>query len=379
MAMNSLETAVTLIQTAAAIPSAGRTAAGPTLAAGAPQPGETRVNDAAEFIRALPKAELHLHLEGTLEPEMMFELARRNGITLPYPSVAALRAAYDFGNLQDFLNLYYQGTKVLRTRRDFYDLTRAYMENAGRQGVVHAEVFFDPQAHTQRGVAFADVIEGIDAALRDASTALGISSKLIMCFLRDLSAREAMATLDQALPYKDRIVAVGLDSAEIGNPPAKFKDVFARARQEGFLTVAHAGEEGPAEYVRGALDDLEVIRIDHGNHSLDDAALVDRLAAARIPLTLCPLSNVRLRVVKDLSGYPVRRMMQKGMLVTINSDDPAYFGGYVNENYVAVQKALGLTRRELVTLARNSFEASFLGAEQKAALIEKLGAYSAQH
>jgi adenosine deaminase len=334
------------------------------------------MSDAAEFIRGLPKAELHLHLEGTLEPEMMFALAKRNGITLAYPSVEAVRAAYDFGNLQDFLDLYYQGTKVLRERRDFYDLTWAYMEKASRQAVAHAEVFFDPQAHTQRGVPFADVIEGIDAALRDARSRLGISSRLILCFLRDLPAADAMATLDAALAWRDRIVAVGLDSAEVGHPPAKFVEVFARARREGFLTVAHAGEEGPADYVRQAVDDLHVVRIDHGNRTLDDETLVKQIAAARIPLTLCPLSNVRLCVVKDLSDYPVRRMMAKGLLVTVNSDDPAYFGGYVNENYLAIQQALALTRDELATLARNSFEASFLGADEKAALIGRVNAYA---
>jgi adenosine deaminase len=337
------------------------------------------MSDMAEFIRGLPKAELHLHLEGTLEPEMMFALADRNGITLPYPSVEALRAAYDFRNLQDFLDLYYQGTKVLRERRDFYDLTWAYMEKSKRQAVAHAEVFFDPQAHTRRGVRFGDVIEGIDAALRDARIKLGMGSKLILCFLRDLSAADAMATLDAALPYRDRIVGVGLDSAEIGNPPSKFADVFARARREGLLTLAHAGEEGPAEYVREAIDELHVVRIDHGNRSLDDETLVNRLAAARIPLTLCPLSNIRLRVVEKLSDYPLRRMMEKGLLVTVNSDDPAYFGGYVNENYLAIQQALGLTREEIVTLARNSFEASFLGSEEKTALIGRLDVYASIH
>ena len=333
----------------------------------------------SEFIQGLPKAELHLHIEGTLEPEMMFALAQRNGIKLPYPSVEALRAAYNFGNLQDFLNLYYQGTDVLRDRRDFYDLTWAYMEKARLQSVLHAEVFFDPQAHTRRGVQFADVIEGINEALRKAEDRLGVSSKLILCFLRDLDAKDAMATLDQALAYKDLIVAVGLDSAEVGNPPGKFTETFARARQEGFLTVAHAGEEGPAAYVSEAIDALHVSRVDHGNRSLDDDALVERLLKARIPLTLCPLSNLRLRVVDDLSNHPIRRMLAKGLLVTVNSDDPAYFGGYVNENYAAIQKAIGLTREELVTLARNSFEASFLSFERKAALIDRLEVYAAAH
>jgi len=327
----------------------------------------------------MPKAELHVHIEGTLEPEMMFEFARRNGVSLPYPSVDVLRAAYTFQRLQDFLDLYYQGTNVLRERRDFYELTWAYMEKAKMQNVRHAEVFFDPQAHTRRGVPFAEVIEGVDQALRDARNRLGVSSRLILCFLRDLTAQDAMATLDEALPYKERIVAVGLDSAEIGNPPAKFKEPFARARNAGFLTVAHAGEEGPAAYVREAIDVLHVARIDHGNHSLDDEALVARLAAARIPLTMCPLSNLRLCVVDDLAHYPVRRMLKSGLLVTINSDDPAYFGGYVNENYLAVWNAIGLTREELITLARNSFEASFLDSNQKAAMIDELNSYVAAH
>ena len=341
--------------------------------------GSSAVSALSEFIQGLPKAELHLHVEGTLEPEMMFALARRNGIKLPYPSVEALRAAYNFGNLQDFLNLYYQGTDVLRERRDFYDLTWAYMEKAKQQTVLHAEVFFDPQAHTRRGVRFADVIEGIDEALRDAEGRLGLTSKLILCFLRELDTEDAMAALDQALAYKDRIVAIGLDSAEVGNPPGKFTEAFARARQEGFLTVAHAGEEGPAAYVSEALDALHVSRIDHGNHSLDDDALVQRLRKARIPLILCPLSNLRLQVVNDLSNHPLRRMLEKGLFVTVNSDDPAYFGGYVNENYAAIQKAVGLTREELVTLARNSFEASFLSSERKASLIDRLEAYAAAH
>jgi adenosine deaminase len=337
------------------------------------------MNASVEFIQGMPKAELHVHIEGTLEPEMMFEFARRNGVSLAYPSVDTLRAAYTFQKLQDFLDLYYQGTNVLRERRDFYELTWAYMEKAKMQNVLHAEVFFDPQAHTRRGVPFAEVIEGVDQALRDARNRLGVSSKLILCFLRDLTAQDAMATLDEALAYKERIVAVGLDSAEIGNPPAKFKEPFARARDAGFLAVAHAGEEGPAAYVREAVDVLHVVRIDHGNRSLDDEALVEQLAAAGIPLTMCPLSNLRLCVVDDLSHYPVRRMLQSGLLVTINSDDPAYFGGYVNENYLAVRDAIGLTREELITLARNSFEASFLDSNQKAAMIDKLNSYVAAH
>ena len=335
------------------------------------------VSDITDFVQGLPKAELHLHLEGTLEPEMMFELARRHRVSLPYPSVEALRAAYTFQNLQGFLDLYYQGTNVLREQRDFYDLTWAYMEKAKTQNVLHAEVFFDPQAHTRRGIRFSEVIEGIDEALRDAQNRLGVSSKLIPCFLRDLTAEDAIAILDEALPYKERIVAVGLDSAEIGNPPAKFKEPFARARDAGLLAVAHAGEEGPAAYVREALDVLRISRIDHGNRSLDDDALVARLAQARIPLTLCPVSNLRLCVIDSLFHYPIRRMLDKGLLVTINSDDPAYFGGYVNENYLALCDAVGLTREELITLAGNSFEASFLDARQKAAMKDKLSSYAA--
>jgi adenosine deaminase len=337
------------------------------------------MNASVEFIQGLPKAELHVHIEGTLEPEMMFEFARRNDVSLPYPSVDALRAAYTFQRLQDFLDLYYRGTNVLRERRDFYELTWAYMEKAKMQNVLHAEIFFDPQAHMRRGVPFAEVIEGVDQALRDARNRLGVSSKLILCFLRDLTAQDAMATLDEAIPYKERIVAVGLDSAEIGNPPVKFKEPFARARNAGFLAVAHAGEEGPAAYVSEAIDVLHVARIDHGNRSLEDEALVARLAAARIPLTMCPLSNLRLCVIDDLSHYPVRRMLKQGLLVTINSDDPAYFSGYVNENYLAIRNAIGLTREELITLARNSFEASFLDSNQKAAMIDELDSYVAAH
>jgi adenosine deaminase len=333
----------------------------------------------SEFIQGLPKAELHLHIEGTLEPEMMFALARRNEVALAYPSVEALRAAYNFKDLQDFLNLYYQGTNVLREQRDFYDLTWAYMEKAKRQTVLHAEVFFDPQAHTRRGVRFTDVIEGIGHAQRDAENRLGLSSKLILCFLRDLDAQDAMKTLDHASPYKHGIVAVGLDSTELGNPPAKFAEVFARARREGFLTVAHAGEEGPAAYVREAVERLQVSRIDHGNRSLDDESLVNHLVEARIPLTVCPLSNLRLRVVDQLARHPLRRMLEKGLLVTVNSDDPAYFGGYVNENYAVLQEAIGLTQTELVTLARNSFEASFLDSERKVALMDRLETYAAAH
>lgn len=329
----------------------------------------------SDFIGGLPKAELHLHIEGTLEPEMMFALAQRNGVALPQETVEEVRAAYNFDNLQHFLDLYYEGMAVLLTEQDFYDLTMAYLKKVAAQSVLHVEIFFDPQGHSSRGVPFATMIDGIHRALQDGERELGITSKVIMCFLRDLSAEDAMATLEQALPYRDRIIGVGLDSAERGHPPGKFKEVFARARAEGFLTVAHAGEEGPADYVRGALDDLGVSRIDHGNHCLDDPALVERLVAERIPLTVCPLSNLELKRVDDMRNHPLKVMMDKGLFVTVNSDDPSYFGGYVNENYGAVQDALGLTDADLVTLARNSFEASFLERSEKDALLARIDAY----
>ncbi len=333
------------------------------------------MTDMAAFIEGLPKAELHLHIEGSLEPELLFAIAARNGVELPYASVEALRAAYDFGNLQEFLDLYYQGMNVLRVERDFYDLTWAYLERARAEAVLHAEIFFDPQAHTSRGVAFSTVIEGITSALEDGRDRLGIGSRLILCFLRDRSAESALATFEEALPHKHRIVAVGLDSAECGHPPSKFEAVFARARAEGFLTVAHAGEEGPPEYVAEALDLLRVARIDHGNRALEDRALTARLARDAVPLTVCPLSNLKLKVVDDLADHPLKVMLEAGLLATVNSDDPAYFGGYVNANYRAVQVALGLSRDDLARLARNSFEAAFLDVEEKRTLIARLDAY----
>ena len=326
------------------------------------------------FIERLPKAELHVHVEGTLEPTMMLEMAIRNGVELPYGSVDEINAAYRFRNLQDFLDLYYLGMRVLITERDFSELTWSYLAKARRQNVLHAEIFFDPQAHTGRGVAFATVLGGIQQAFERAERELGISTKLIMCFLRDLSPDDAMATLETALPFRDSIAAVGLDSTELGNPPAKFASVFTRARAEGFLAVAHAGEEGPAEYVRQALDELCVARVDHGNRSLDDEALVRRLARAGTPLTVCPLSNLRLGVIRDMKRHPLREMMARGLTVTVNSDDPAYFGGYVNENYRAVQEALSMSEEELYVLARNSYEASFLSRPEKDALIAQLDA-----
>ena len=336
------------------------------------------MDEAARFIEGLPKAELHLHIEGTLEPEMMFALARRNGVALPYGSVEALRAAYEFSNLQDFLDIYYRGTDVLREEPDFYDLTLAYLEKARTEAVLHTEIFFDPQAYTARGIAFDTVVEGIHRALAEAARAFGLTSKLIMCFLRHLDEDDAQATLDAALAHKERIAAVGLDSSEVGHPPGKFARVFARARAEGFLAVAHAGEEGPAAYVREALDTLGVARIDHGNRSLDDDALVARLARDKVPLTVCPLSNLKLAVVGDMTRHPLRTMIDRGLFVTVNSDDPAYFGGYVNANYRAVQDALGLGRDTLAGLARNSFEASFLDQTAKEAHIAKLDAYLAK-
>ena len=338
---------------------------------------DTGQDPTSAFIEKLPKAELHLHIEGTLEPELMFALAHRNGIELPYASVEALRAAYEFGSLQDFLDLYYAGTRVLRHDRDFYELTRAYLERAARDAVLHAEVFFDPQAHTQRGVPLEAVVDGISQALAEGSREHGISTHLILCFLRHLEPEDAALALEAALPYRDRIIAVGLDSSERDRPPELFRGVFERARQLGFRAVAHAGEEGPADYVRQALDLLKVERIDHGVRCMEDESLVRRLVDARIPLTVCPLSNLRLRVVADLESHPLRSMLERGLLVTVNSDDPAYFGGYVGENYLAVARALDLTREQVVTLARNSFEAAFLEAPERAALQAQLDAYVA--
>ena len=329
-------------------------------------------SDIAAFVAALPKAELHLHIEGTFEPELMFAIARRNGVALPYASFEEVRAAYAFSNLQDFLDIYYAGASVLIEARDFYDLTWAYLTRAHAENVRHAEIFFDPQTHTARGVPFATVVEGIGRALDDAQTKLGLSSRLIMCFLRHLDEEAALETLDAAMAHRHRIAAVGLDSSERGNPPGKFREVFRRARAAGLLAVAHAGEEGPPEYVREALDQLAVVRIDHGNAALQDHALVADLVRRRVPLTMCPLSNLKLRVVDAMAAHPLKRMLDLGLLVTVNSDDPAYFGGYVNDNYVAVAGALELDREDLVRLARNSFEASWLDAAAKAALIAEL-------
>jgi len=321
-----------------------------------------------ELIRRIPKAELHIHIEGSLEPELMFEIARRNGVALRHGSVDALRQAYQFTDLQSFLEIYYQGAAVLLRERDFYEMTMAYLRRAAADNVRHAEIFFDPQTHTGRGIAFATVIDGISAALRDGP----ISTRLILCFLRHLSAESAMKTLEEALPYRDQIVAVGLDSGEAGNPPSKFTTVFARARQEGFLTVAHAGEEGPPSYIREALTLLRVSRIDHGVRCLEDPPLVEDLAARRIPLTVCPLSNVKLRVFRSMQDHPLRTLLQGGIVATVNSDDPAYFGGYVVDNYLAAASALGLQEAEVRTLARNSFVASFLPDDQKEGFLREV-------
>jgi adenosine deaminase len=321
----------------------------------------------------LPKAELHLHIEGTLEPELMFELARRNGVSLPYPDAEAVRRAYRFSNLQSFLDVYYRACSVLIHERDFYELTAAYLARAREQGVRHVEVFFDPQTHTARGVKFETVVGGISRALTEASQR-GITSHLIMCFLRDLPIDDAMATLEQALAHRDAIFGVGLDSAEVGNPPEKFRGVFERAIAAGFRTVAHAGEEGPPDYIWQALDLLGAERIDHGVRCLEDRALVQRLEADRIPLTVCPFSNVKLRVVDTLDQHPLATMLDHGLCATVNSDDPAYFGGYVGENLAGVARALRLDDDAIVRLARNSFEASFL---DDAARARHLGALDA--
>jgi len=318
------------------------------------------------LIKRLPKCELHIHIEGSLEPELMFALARRNGIKLPYASVDAVRQAYQFRQLQDFLDIYYRGMSVLLTEQDFYDLARAYLKRARDDNVRHVEMFFDPQGHTARGIAFSVVVGGLHRAIVDARRELGIQASLIMCFLRHLDEADAEKTLDRALAFKDKIVGVGLDSSEVGHPPSKFARVFRRAGDAGFFLTAHAGEEGPAAYVWEALDLLGVGRIDHGNRSLDDDALVGRLVRERMALTVCPLSNLRLRVVDDLSHHPLRRMMDKGLLVTINSDDPAYFGGYVNENYRAISQALGLRRDEIAATVRNGIGASLMTAAEKA-------------
>lgn len=318
-----------------------------------------------ELIRVLPKAELHVHIEGTFEPELMFEIAQRNHIQIPYQSVEEIKQAYNFHNLQSFLDIYYAGANVLVHEQDFYDLAWAYFEKCAEDKVVHTEMFFDPQTHTERGVEFATVLNGLKRACTDAKDKLGISSQLIMCFLRHLSEEDAFKTLEQALAFKDDIIAVGLDSSEVGHPPSKFERVFAKAREAGFLIVAHAGEEGPPEYVWEALDLLRVNRIDHGVRSDEDPALLQRLIDEKMPLTVCPLSNLKLCVVEDMAEHNIHRLLKQGVHVTINSDDPSYFGGYMNDNFLAVHAALNLSNDELKQLAINSFEASFIDSAEK--------------
>ncbi len=329
-----------------------------------------------KFIEGLPKAELHLHIEGSFEPGLMFEIAQRNKIKIAYADVEAVKKAYNFNNLQEFLDIYYAGANVLIHERDFYDLTWAYLTKVRSQNVKHVEICFDPQTHTNRGVAFSTVINGITRALKNGEKELDISYKLTMSFLRHLPEESAFKTLEEALPFKDEITAVGLDSSELGNPPHKFKNVFKKAAELGFKTVAHAGEEGPSEYIWEALNLLNVCRIDHGNRCLDDAKLVEHLSETQIPLTLCPLSNLELKVVADLKAYPLVEMMDKGLMVTLNSDDPAYFGGYMNENFWAVTQALDLNKEQIATLAKNGFIASWLTDKEKEKLILAIEEYA---
>lgn len=335
--------------------------------------------DLDAFITGLPKAELHLHIEGSLEPELMFALARRNRLSIPFDNVEAVRAAYDFSRLQDFLDIYYAGAQVLRTVEDFRDLAVAYFDRAAADGVLHAEIFFDPQTHTDRGIPMREVVDGLFAGMADAQARHGLTSKLILCFLRHLDEDAAFETLAAAEPWLDRIAGVGLDSSELGHPPAKFARVFERAGAMGLKRVAHAGEEGPADYVREALDVLAIDRLDHGNRSLDDPALVARLATEQMVLTVCPLSNVKLCVVDDIANHPIDRMLAAGLKATINSDDPAYFGGYVADNYRAVAQGRGLNRAALTQLARNSITGSFLSTDEQAPLLARLDAFVGAH
>ncbi|MCF6225957.1 MAG: adenosine deaminase [Xanthomonadales bacterium] len=330
------------------------------------------------WLNRLPKVELHMHLEGSLEPELMFALAKRNQLELPFSSIEAVREAYQFSKLQDFLDIYYQGANVLLQEQDFYDLTWAYLLQCKAQNVIHVEPFFDPQTHTDRGVPFATVINGINRALKDAESQLGISSQLIMCFLRHLDEDAAFITLVQAEAYLDKIIAVGLDSSEQGHPPEKFSRVFAKAREMGLLTVAHAGEEGPAEYIWTALNDLKVSRIDHGVRAADDPELMRHLVANKIPLTVCPLSNTKLCVFEDMSKHNILEMLEQGVCVTVNSDDPAYFGGYMNENFIALADGLGLTQKQSLELVSNSIEASFAETQRKVEMRIRLESFGSE-
>ncbi|MEJ2163909.1 MAG: adenosine deaminase [Desulfobacterales bacterium] len=328
------------------------------------------------FIHGIPKAELHIHIEGSLEPELMLQLAHKNGISLPSKDVEDIRRAYDFKDLQSFLDIYYQGARVLLDEDDFYQLTWTYLQKAAEQNVRHAEIFFDPQTHTARGVAFETVVQGIYRALADGRLRLGVSSRLIMCFLRDLSVGAAMKTLESALRFKDRIAAVGLDSAELGNPPQKFKAVFERARQNGFKAVAHAGEEGPPEYIWQALKVLKAKRLDHGVRCMEDADLVKYLARKKIALTVCPLSNVKLRVFESMQQHNLKQLLDAGLCVTVNSDDPAYFGGYIEENFSAVQKVHKLNFTDIYRLCRNAFKAAFLDSAEKQKYLAELDGFA---
>jgi adenosine deaminase len=325
-----------------------------------------------KLIDVLPKAELHLHIEGTLEPEMMLALAKRNKVALAYDTVDQIAAAYEFSNLQDFLDLYYQGMSVLIEERDFYELTMAYLQKVHGQGVRHVEIFFDPQAHMERGIAFETVLGGITSALEDAGKQMQMTSKLIMCFLRHLDEEDAFGALECACKHKDHIFAVGLDSSEAGRPPELFSRVFAAARDAGFLTVAHAGEEGPAAYVETALDDLKVSRVDHGNRAFENPALIARMVKDKVPLTMCPLSNLRLKGIPDLAQHPIKRALDAGLVATVNSDDPSYFGGYVNENYKAVADAVGLDENDIIKLAKNSVIASFAQDARKQEMLDAI-------
>lgn len=331
-----------------------------------------------KLINDLPKAELHLHIEGSLEPELMLALAKRNNLTLPYSSIDEIKQAYDFSQLQDFLDIYYAGMSVLINEVDFYDLTLAYLKKCHTQNIKHVEIFFDPQGHTARGVAFSTVISGIDRALKDGLSQYGISYKTIMCFLRHLSQENAITTLEQAKEYLHLIDGVGLDSSEVGNPPSKFKDVFAKARKMGLKLVAHAGEEGPPAYVEEALDILKIDRLDHGNRAMESEKLIAQLKQKQIALTICPLSNLKLCVVNDLSDHPIKSMLEQGLLATVNSDDPSYFGGYLIDNYLAIQEHLNLSEEQIITLAKNSFMGSFLSEQEKSEYLKEIDTYRQQ-
>ena len=331
------------------------------------------------FLKGLPKAELHLHIEGSFEPELMFEIAKRNNCEIPFSSVDELRKAYSFSNLQDFLDIYYQGANVLIHKKDFYDLTHAYLKKCHEQNVVYTEIFFDPQTHTDRGIPFGTAFEGIYEALEDAKKNFNINSKIIMCFLRHLDEESAFKTLEAAKPYKDKICAVGLDSSEVGHPPSKFERVFKQAIDEGYLTVAHAGEEGPPEYIWEALNLLKVSRVDHGVRCIEDEKLVALLKEKQIPLTVCPLSNIKLRVFDTMKDHNILDLLKQGLCVTVNSDDPSYFGGYMYENFESLEKSLNMTHEQAVQLSKNAFQGSFLSDSEKESYIKQVDAYYSSH